>query len=355
MLFSPLKIRGTTLKNRIVVSPMQQYISKDGYANDWHLVHLGSRATGGAGLIITESAAVNPLGRSTTSDLGMWKDDHIEKWKSINTFIHNQGAKTAIQLGHFGSKGGRSHPNEGFKFLSKENGGWQTVSSSETTPFQGMSTPKALSIPEIEQIKKDFLEAAKRSVKAGFDCIELHFAHGYLIHQFLSKLVNSRKDHYGGNLENRAKFAVEIIKCIRKVIPDDMPLLVKISAVDFSDVENAWKIEDSIELAHLFKNEGVDLITTSAGGFVKVDKSILKEGYQVPFAKTIKDSVNIKTGAVGMITQPSIAQEIIQSGAADLVVIAIEHLRNPYFSILAAEELNAEHDIPWQYKRAFNG
>lgn len=352
-LFTPLKIRGIELKNRIVMSPMQQYSSEDGFANDWHLVHLGSRAVGGAGLVITESASINPMARSTNNDIGMWKDEHIDKWQQINAFIHQQGAKTAIQLGHFGSKASRSHPNEGFNYLEISNGGWQTVSSSPVAPFTGMSIPKQLSIEELNQIKIDFKYAALRSVEAGFDIIELHFAHGYLVHQFLSKLINQRTDIYGGNFENRTRLAIEIVEEIRTVIPKEMPLFIRISAVDYVDNDLAWTIEDSIQFSHLLKDRGVDLITASAGGFSWVDKSNLHEGYQVPFAKKIKDVVGILTGSVGLITKPSTANEIIITSDADLVIIAREHLRNPYFSINAGIELGLQNDVPWQYKRAY--
>lgn len=352
-LFTPLKIRGKELKNRIVMSPMQQYSSEDGFATDWHLVHLGSRAVGGAGLIITESASINPMARSTNNDIGMWKDEHIEKWKQINSFIHQQGTLTAMQLGHFGSKASRSHPNEGFNYLEKENGGWETVSSSSVAPFAGMSVPKELSIEEINEIKNDFTDAALRTVKAGFDIIELHFAHGYLVHQFLSKLINHRTDKYGGDFENRTRLGLEIVEAIRQVIPNDMPLFVRISAVDYVENENAWTIQDSIEFSKLLKLAGVDLITASAGGFSWVDKSKLSEGYQVPFAKEIKDKADILTGSVGLITKPTTANEIVEHNDADLVIIAREHLRNPYFAAKASIELGLKTELPWQYKRAY--
>jgi 2,4-dienoyl-CoA reductase-like NADH-dependent reductase (Old Yellow Enzyme family) len=352
-LFTPLTIRGIELKNRIVVSPMQQYSSEDGFANDWHLVHLGSRAVGGAGLIITESASVNPMARSTHNDLGMWKDAHIEKWQQINRFIQQQGSKTAIQLGHFGSKASRSHPNDGFNYLEVTNGGWQTVSSSPVAPFAGMSIPKELSIEAINDIKNDFKQAALRSVAAGFDIIELHFAHGYLVHQFLSKLINQRNDSYGGSFENRTRLALEIAAAVRSVIPEEMPLFVRISSVDYVESENAWTIEESVQLSQLLKEQGVDLITASAGGFSWVNKSNLSEGYQVIFAKEIKVKTGILTGAVGLITQPATANEVITNADADLVIIAREHLRNPYFATNASIELGVANDIPWQYKRAY--
>lgn len=353
-LFTPLKIRNLELQNRIVLSPMQQYSSDDGFANDWHLVHYGSRAVGGAGLIITESAVVNPQGANTKNDLGIWKDEHIEGLNRITDFIRKNGAKSAIQLAHFGSKGSKSHPNDGFQPISIADGGWQTVSSSEKVPFSGMSVPKKLIIDEIKSIQQDFVDAAIRSVAAGFDAIEVHAAHGYLFQQFYSQLINDRTDEYGGEFENRIRFLTETISSIRKVIPQEMPLFVRISAVDYvENDENAWQIEDSIRLAKVLQPLGVDMITASGGGFVWVDKSNIMEGYQVPFAEAIKNATGIFTASVGGIKSVNFANEIIETEKADLVVIAREHLRNPYFSIQAAKELNETLPIPWQYKRAF--
>lgn len=352
-LFSPIKIRDLELKNRIVLSPMQQYSSEDGFASNWHLVHLGSRAVGGAGLIITESASVNPIGRATAKDLGIWKDEHIEKWIEINDFLHGQGSKTAMQLAHFGSKGSKSHPNEGFQPISIEKGGWQTVSSSEKIPFPGMSKPKKLSIGEIAELQNDFVKGAERAILAGFDIVEIHAAHGYLFHQFLSDLINDRNDEYGGNFENRVRFLRETIQMVRRAIPQYTPLFVRISAVDYVDEPEAWKIEDSIRLAKILQDEGVDMITASGGGFVWVDKSNLYEGYQLEFAEAIKNETNMLIGTVGGIKSAKFADEVIRSKKADLVVIAREHLRNPYFGINANRELNADIEVPWQYKRAF--
>jgi 2,4-dienoyl-CoA reductase-like NADH-dependent reductase (Old Yellow Enzyme family) len=353
-LFSPLKIRELELKNRIVLSPMQQYSSEDGFANDWHLVHYGSRAVGGASLIMTESAVVNPQGASTKNDLGIWKDEHIDGLKRITDFIRKNGAKSAIQLAHFGSKGSKSHPNDRFKAITIEEGGWQTVSSSEKVPFPGMSTPKKLSIEEIKIIQQDFVKAAIRSVSAGFDAIEIHAAHGYLFHQFYSLLINDRTDEYGGSFDNRILFLTETVEQIRKAIPAGMPLMVRISAVDYVENDtNAWGIDDSILLVKKLSALGVDVVTASGGGFVWVDKSIIMEGYQVPFAEAIKEQARILTASVGGIKSFHFANGLIENDKVDLVVIAREHLRNPYFSINAARELNATIDIPWQYRRAY--
>lgn len=352
-LFSPLKIRGLELKNRIVLSPMQQYSSEDGLANDWHLVHLGSRAVGGAGLIMTESASVNPVGRATINDLGIWQDEHIARWIEINGFLHEQGAKTGMQLAHFGSKGSKSHPNDGFQPITTEQGGWETVSSSERIPFPGMSQPRKLTIEEIAALQNDFVQGAQRAIQAGFDTVEIHAAHGYLFHQFLSGLINDRTDEYGGEFDNRTRFLRETVQKVRQAIPDGMPLLVRISAVDYVDAPEAWRIEDSVRLAKILADEGVDVITASGGGFVWVDKSNLYEGYQLEFAEAIKNETSIFVGSVGGIKSAQFADEVVRSGKADLVVIAREFLRNPYFAINAGRELNADTEVPWQYKRAF--
>ncbi|MCR8556539.1 NADH:flavin oxidoreductase/NADH oxidase [Mucilaginibacter sp. BJC16-A38] len=352
-LFSPIQIRGMALKNRIVVSPMQQFSAVNGKVGHWHMVHLGSRAVGGAGLIITESLAVNKEGRSTHYDAGLWNDGQIAGWRTINKFIHEQGAKTAAQIAHFGSKASRSHPNDGLQYLTPENGGWQTKSSSAVAPFNNMSLPRELSIRDINKIKKDFLTAALRAVSAGFDAIELHAGHGYLFHQFYSNIINHRKDQYGGSFENRIRLLIETARGIRDLIPQTMPLMIRISAVDYIEEENAWKIEDSIVLAGILKQIGVDLITASAGGFVFLDKSRVFPSYQVPFAEKIKTETGILTGAVGAITEAQQANDIIASGKADLAIIAREFLRDPYFPLHAAKTLGEAAPIPFQYKRAF--
>jgi 2,4-dienoyl-CoA reductase-like NADH-dependent reductase (Old Yellow Enzyme family) len=352
-LFSPINIRGLELKNRIVVSPMQQFSAVNGRVGHWHMVHLGSRAVGGAGLIITESLAVNKEGRSTHYDAGLWRDDQISGWKTINKFIHEQDAKIAVQLAHFGSKGSRSHPNDGLQYLTPENGGWVTKSSSPIAPFNNMSLPMELSIKAIKKIKLDFVSAAQRAVAAGFHALEIHAGHGYLFHQFYSQIINHRNDLYGGSFENRIRLLVETVQEIRQVIPENMPLFVRISAVDYLESEKAWKIEDSIILAELLKQNGVDVITASAGGFVFLDKSKVYPSYQVAFAEKIKSETGIITGAVGAITEAEQANEIIVSNKADLVVIAREFLRDPYFPLHAAKELNQSIAVPFQYKRAF--
>jgi 2,4-dienoyl-CoA reductase-like NADH-dependent reductase (Old Yellow Enzyme family) len=333
---------------------MQQYSAIDGIVGDWHLVHLGSRAVGGAGLIITESTAVSPQGRSTGYDAGLWDDGQIEPWRKITSFVKAQGTKIAVQLGHFGSKASRSHPNEGLQYLQLQQGGWQTVSSSAVAPFNGMSLPEELTEAGIKAVQKQYVEAARRALEAGFDCIEIHAAHGYLFHQFYSSLINHRTDNYGGSFDNRIRFLMETVRAIRRQIPESMPLLVRISAVDYLDTEaHSWKIEDAVRLAEALKSEGVDFITASAGGFVFLDKTNVYPSYQVPFASAIKEASGVPTGAVGMITEPGQANDIISSGKADAVVIAREFLRNPYFPIQAARQLGIALPVPFQYKRAY--
>jgi 2,4-dienoyl-CoA reductase-like NADH-dependent reductase (Old Yellow Enzyme family) len=352
-LFSAIAISEMTLRNRIVVSPMQQYSAVDGKVTDWHLVHLGSRAVGGAGLIITESTAVSPEERSTLYDAGLYNDEQRDAWKPVIKFVQQQGAKIAVQLGHFGSKGSRSHPNEGLKYLSPEEGGWQTKSSSAIAPFPGMSIPEAMSNDEIKAIQQQYISAVKRAVEAGFDAIELHAAHGYLFHQFYSSVINHRTDEYGGSFENRVRFLLQTVALVKQHIPENMPLMIRISAVDYIEDANAWTLDDSVKLARLLKQAGVDVITASAGGFVFLDKSKVYPAYQVPFAEKIKQETGIVTAAVGAITTSQQANDIIANKQADLIVIAREYLRNPYFATLAAKELGVELPIPFQYKRAY--
>ena len=350
-LFSPINLRDLTLKNRIVVSPMQQYSAKDGIPGLWHLVHLGSRAVGGAGLIITECTAVSPDGLATLSDVGIWNDEQMAGWKTIVNFVHEQDSKIGIQLWHSGGKGSLSHPNMGMKPLSHQEGGW-TVKSCSATIMNGV-TPQELSVGEILELQTKFVEAALRSVEAGFDTIELHAGHGYLFHQFYSALINKRTDKYGGSLENRIRFLVETVQAVRNAMPQGMPLLVRISAVDYVDGPDGWKLDDSIVLSEILKENGVDFITASGGGFTNVSKDKVHPGYQVPFATAIKEKVGVMTGAVGMITDAVQANDIIANGYADLTIIARAHLRDPYFAIHSAKELDIETAIPWQYKRGF--
>jgi 2,4-dienoyl-CoA reductase-like NADH-dependent reductase (Old Yellow Enzyme family) len=349
-LFSPLKIRSIEFKNRIVVSPMCQYSSEDGFANDWHLVHLGSRAVGGAALVFTEAAAICPEGRISPQDLGIWKDEHIPFLKRITTFIEAQGAIAGIQIAHAGRKSSQEPPWNGGKNVSKENGGWQTVAPSARAFKEGELVPKELTIKEINQIVHDFQHASKRALQAGFKVLELHGAHGYLINEFLSPLSNFRTDIYGGSFENRIRFLLEIVENVRIVWPQDYPLFVRLSATEW--VNNGWNENDSIKLSEILKTKGVDLIDCSTGGNVPNVKIELKPLYQVSFAENIRKATGILTGAVGLITTSEEAENIISTGKADFVLLAREFLRDPYFPLRAAHELKA--DVKWalQYDRA---
>ena len=350
LLFEPLKIRGVELKNRLVVSPMCEYSSKDGFANDWHLVHLGSRAVGGAGLVLTEAAAVSPEGRITPEDLGIWKDEHIDFLKRITTFISQHDAIPGIQLAHAGRKASHFSPWKGGKALGENEGAWQTLAPSALAYKDGEPLPKAMSKNDIEQLINDFAEAAERSVAAGFKVIEIHAAHGYLINEFLSPLSNSRSDEYGGSFENRVRLLTEVVGAIRKIIEEDMPLFVRISATDW--VEGGWTQGDSVSLAKVLKEKGVDLVDCSSGGVSHEQKIPVRPLYQVPFSEKIKKEVGICTGAVGLITNAQAAEKILQNEQADLIIMARQLLREPYFPLHAAGELGADVKWPVQYERA---
>ncbi len=349
-LFSPLTIKSLQLRNRIVVSPMCQYSSVDGFANDWHLVHLGSRAAGGAAVVLTEAIAVAPEGRISPSDLGIWKDEHVEFLKRITTFIKAQGAIPGTQLAHAGRKASTHAPWLGNGAVSKENGGWQPVAPTAAAFKEGDLVPSELSITEIATIVNQFKQAAKRALDAGFQIIELHGAHGYLINEFLSPLSNRRTDQYGGPFENRIRFLLEIIESIKQVWPDSLPIFLRISATDWA--EGGWTEADSIQLANLVKDKGIDLMDCSSGGNAPHVKIPVKPLYQLSFATNIKKATGILTGAVGMITTPEECENIIANGEADLVFMAREFLRDPYFPLRAAYELKAETTWPKQYERA---
>lgn len=350
ILFEPLSIKNITLKNRIVVSPMCQYSAKDGFANDWHLVHLGSRAVGGAALIISEAASVSPEARISPGDLGIWKDEHIEMLKRITTFIHEHGSIAGIQLAHAGRKASFNAPWNGPKQLSKDEGGWQTVAPSAIPFNENDITPIALSTEGIEQVKADFKAATIRAIAAGFKVIELHGAHGYLIHQFLSPLSNQRSDNYGGSFENRIRFLLELVATVQEEWPAENPLFVRLSATDW--VEGGWTAEESVKLSRILKDKGVDLIDVSSGGLAKEQQIPLFPGYQVQFAESIKRETGILTGAVGLITEPGQAESILENQQADIVLLAREFLRDPYFPLTAAEKLDADLKWPVQYERA---
>ncbi len=351
-LFSPLKIKNILLKNRIVVSPMCEYSSTDGFANDWHLVHLGSRAVGGAALILSEAAAVSPEGRISAGDLGIWKDDHIEKLKQITGFLDSHGAIAGIQLAHAGRKASHQVPWEGGKQIPPdEENGWETLAPSPLAFAPGDQAPRELDQAGIEKIKTDFKAAALRAKVAGFKVVEIHAAHGYLLHEFYSPLSNQRTDQYGGSFENRIRLLLEVIASVKEVWPDEYPIFVRISATDWT--EGGWTADDSVALAKLLKSSGADLIDCSSGGNAMA-KIPLKPGYQVEFAQRIRAQAGILTGAVGLITKADQADQVIRSGAADLVLIAREMLRNPYFPLLAAHVLGKGEELKWpqQYERA---
>ena len=350
-LFSPLRIRGLNLRNRIVVSPMCQYSCDDGFATDWHLVHLGSRAVGGAGLVVAEATAVEARGRISPSDLGIWQDGQIEPLARIAAFVRKQGAAAGIQLAHAGRKASVRVPQEGGAFIPATEGGWRTVAPSPI-PFRDSDTPPLeLRRAQICAIVQAFATAASRALAAGFDVLELHGAHGYLIHEFLSPLANHRSDEYGGSFENRTRFVREVVEAIRGVWPDSHPLFVRISASDW--VDGGWSIGDSVRLASLLGRLGVDLIDCSSSGLVPYAKIDPAPGFQVPFAERIRRETGILTGAVGMITEPRQADSIVREGRADLVLLARQFLRDPYFPLHAAKALGAEIPPPVQYKRAF--
>jgi len=349
-LFSPLSIKSLTFKNRIAISPMCQYSATDGFANDWHLMHLGSRATGGAALIIQEATAVSPEGRISPGDLGLWNDEHIEKMQAINQFIMSQNAIPGIQLAHAGRKASASEPWNGNKKLDENNGGWETVAPSAIGYHSNEKIPIALDKTGIQKVISDFKSATKRALKAGFQVVEVHAAHGYLLHQFMSPLSNFRTDEYGGSFENRIRLLLEVLKAVQSEWPEDLPLFIRISATDWAD--GGWNIEESVQLSKIVKEMGVDLIDVSSGGLVSHQQIPLGPNYQVPLAGSIKKETGILTGAVGLITEAIQAEDIVATDKADLVLFARESLRNPNLALDFAKELG--EDIPWpkQYERA---
>ncbi|MFN2448807.1 MAG: NADH:flavin oxidoreductase/NADH oxidase [Candidatus Baltobacteraceae bacterium] len=351
-LFEPLTLRGLTMRNRIGVSPMCEYSSVEGFANEWHVVHLGSRAVGGAGLVMTEAAAVSPEGRITPADLGIYDDRHVDKLREIVHFIHQHGGVAGIQLAHAGFKASTAAPWHGGGPITLAQGGWRPVVAPSAQPFtQGWIVPHALSVEEIAAVREQFAAAARRALSAGFRLIEVHAAHGYLLHEFLSPLTNKRTDAYGGSFENRTRFLRETVETLRRTIPQDMPLLVRISASDWS--QGGWAIEDSVELAKALKTLGVDLIDCSSGGISPHAKIAIAPGYQVPFAGSIRSGAGVATAAVGLITDARQADDIIARGDADMVFLARELLRQPYWPLLAASQLGQDGAAwPKQYERA---
>jgi 2,4-dienoyl-CoA reductase-like NADH-dependent reductase (Old Yellow Enzyme family) len=350
-LFDPLSIRDLTFANRVFVSPMCEYSSVDGFADDWHLVHLGSRAVGGAGLVLTEAAAILPEGRISPQDLGIWSDDHIEPLARIVQFIHAQGSVAGMQLAHAGRKASTYRPWEGRGTVPQEAGGWKKIVAPSALPFaDGDQTPLALTADGIQEIVAAFAAAARRAGDAGFRVIEIHAAHGYLIHEFLSPLSNHRRDEYGGSFENRTRLLREIVAAVRSAWMERGALFVRISATDW--VDGGWDLEQSIELARGLRTLGVDLIDCSSGGSAPHAKVPVGPGYQTPFAERIRKEAGMMTGAVGMITTPAQAEQIVWTGQADAVLIARELLRDPYWPLRAARELGQAMSWPAQYLRA---
>ncbi|RYU81034.1 NADH:flavin oxidoreductase/NADH oxidase [Hymenobacter persicinus] len=349
-LFSPLTLRGLTLKNRLVVSPMCMYSSQDGFANDWHLVHLGSRAVGGAGLIITEAAAVAPEGRITPDDLGIWKDEHVPGLRRITEFVRAQGAAIGIQLAHAGRKASTYTSWKGEGQVPESEGGWTTVAPSAEAFAANYPRPVALDQAGLRQVVADFRAAALRALEAGFQLVEVHAAHGYLLHEFLSPLSNHRTDEYGGSFENRIRLLLEVVEATRAAWPAELPLLVRISATDWT--EGGWTADESVALARELHARGVDLLDCSTGGNVPAATIPVGPLYQVPFAEKVKKETGLRTGAVGLITTAAEAEALITNGQADLVLLAREFLRNPYFPLHAAFELGEEVAWPDQYARA---
>jgi len=349
-LFSPFQLRSVVFPNRIGVSPMCEYSSVDGFANDWHLVHLGARAQGGAGLVMTEASAVTPEGRISSADLGIWKDEHIAKLAQIAHFIHAQGARCGVQLAHAGRKGSMTAPFGGERLLTAEEGRWEPLGPSPIAFSPTYAVPKELDEVGIVGVVSAFADAAKRADKAGFDLVEIHAAHGYLLHEFLSPLSNKRTDAYGGSFDNRMRLLLEVTDAVRAVWPDRLPLFVRISATDWA--EGGWTADESVELARRLREHGADLVDVSSGGQVPNAKIPVGPGFQVPFAARIRKEAGIPTAAVGMITQPQQANDIVANGEADMVLLAREMLRDPYWPMHAAAALGETGSWPVQYLRA---
>jgi 2,4-dienoyl-CoA reductase-like NADH-dependent reductase (Old Yellow Enzyme family) len=363
-LFSHFQLRSLAFANRIGVSPMCQYSSEDGFATDWHLVHLGSRAQGGAGLVILEASAVLPEGRISSADLGIWKDAHIPALARIATFLHSQGSRAGIQLAHAGRKGSMTPPQIGDRLLLPSEGGWQPVAPSALAFSPTYAVPQALDQSGIDAVVEAFRQAASRALTAGFDFVEVHAAHGYLLHQFLSPLSNQRTDAYGGSFLNRARLVLQVTRVVRAEWPSHLPIFVRISATDWAETgvpgdrsssqgrEAGWNIEESIQLARLFRDEGVDLVDVSSGGLVPNVQIPVGPGYQVNFASRIRREASIPTSAVGLITTPAQANAIVEKGDADLVLLGREFLNHPYWPLHAAATLGEPTSWPPQYVRA---
>jgi 2,4-dienoyl-CoA reductase-like NADH-dependent reductase (Old Yellow Enzyme family) len=349
-LFEPLRLREVTLRNRIAVSPMCQYSARDGMPNEWHLVHLGSRAVGGAGLVIAEASAVSPEGRISPDDTGLWSNAHAEAWGKVARFVAEQGAVPAIQLAHAGRKASTDTPWRGGRPVGADARGWTPVGPSPLPFAPGYPVPRELTEEEVIGVVGAFRDAARRAEEAGFQVVEIHMAHGYLLHQFLSPLTNRRTDEYGGSLDGRMRLPLEVARAVREAFPVERPVFARISATDW--VEGGWDLEQSIVLARELGGRGIDLVDCSSGGAVPDAKVPLAPGYQVPFAAEVRERTPIATGAVGLLTEPELAEAIVARGQADLVLLARQMLRDPYWPLHAAQALGAEGSWPVQYLRA---
>lgn len=350
-LFSKLRLREVEFKNRIFVSPMCQYSATDGLPNDWHLVHLGSRAVGGAALVMVEATGVSPVGRISPGDTGIWSDAHAEAFSRIAKFIKDHGAVPAIQLAHAGRKASTNIPwHNGGKPLNESEGGWQTIAPSAIPFANGFPVPREMTVKDITEVTEQFVQAAQRSLQAGFEVIEIHMAHGYLLHEFLSPFSNHRQDEYGGEFDRRVRLPLQVATAVRKVCPASLPVFVRISATDWA--EGGWDLPQSIRLSQRLKEIGIDLIDCSSGGVIPGVKIPVGPAYQTPFSAEIRRETGIATGAVGMITEPQQAEEIISSDKADAVFLARAELRDPYWPLRAAKQLGVNISWPVQYERA---
>ena len=349
-LFQPLRLREVTLRNRIAVSPMCQYSAREGVPNEWHLVHLGARAVGGAGLVIAEASAVSPEGRISPDDTGIWSDAHAAAWAPISRFVAEQGAVPGIQLAHAGRKASTDAPWRGGRPVGADGRGWRPVGPSPLPFADGYPVPDELTADEVEAVVGAFRDAARRADEAGFQVVEIHMAHGYLLHQFLSPLTNRRTDEYGGVLDNRLRLPLAVARAVREAFPVERPVFARVSATDW--VEGGWDLEQSIVLARELRERGVDLVDCSSGGAVPDAKVPLAPGYQVPFAAAIRERAGVATGAVGLLTDPAQAEAIVAGGQADLVLLARQMLRDPYWPLHAARALGVDVRWPDQYLRA---
>jgi len=350
MLFEPLKLRGLEIRNRIMVSPMVQYCAEEGLPNDWHMVHLGARAIGGAGIVMTGATAVEPIGRITPHDLGLWNEEQVQAFSRITAFMREQGASPAVQLAHAGRKASTASPSDGGGIVPPEQGGWEAVAPSPIAYKPGDPTPRELSLDEIASLVGLFRKAAERAQRAGFQIAEIHSAHGYLLNEFLSPLSNHRSDEYGGDFEGRTRLLFEIVRAVREVWPDQLPLFVRLSVTEW--VEGGWQVDDSVRLAKGLHESGVDLIDCSSGGNSIEQKLRIHPGYQVQLSEAVRRQANVPTSAVGLISDPTMAEEILANGRADVVALARMMLWDPHWPLHAASALKAEVKLPRQYARS---